>query len=75
MGHRLTPMNQIKNCVLSVFIGAPSVANFSLYVLIVAFLFPRMKFLMYGFQPVLIDVGVNLRRADIAVAEEFLDDA
>ncbi len=28
---------------------------------------------MDGTQPVLIDVGINLRRADVAVAEQFLN--
>ena len=35
----------------------------------------RMKLLMDGLQPVLIDVRVNLRRADVAVSEQFLNDA
>ena len=34
-----------------------------------------MKFLVDGFKPVLIDVGINLRRADVAVPEQFLHDA
>ena len=36
---------------------------------------PRMKLPMYGFKPLLIDMGVNLRCRNICVAEHFLDDA
>jgi hypothetical protein len=34
-----------------------------------------MKLSMDGFQPLLIDVRVNLRRGNICVPEHFLDDA
>jgi hypothetical protein len=34
-----------------------------------------MKLLMNRLQPALIDVRVDLSRRDVAVAEEFLDDA
>ena len=30
---------------------------------------------MHGFQAVLIDMCINLRRADVAMAEQFLNDA
>jgi hypothetical protein len=36
---------------------------------------PRMIFLMHGPEAVLIDMGINLRGADVAVTEQFLDDA
>ena len=34
-----------------------------------------MKLPMYSFEPLLINVRVNLRRRNIGVAEHFLDDA
>ena len=34
-----------------------------------------MELSMYRFEPLLIDVGVNLRCGDIGVAEHVLDDA
>ena len=34
-----------------------------------------MKSSMHGFEPLLINVGVNLRRRNIGVAEHFLDNA
>src|SRR5215471_4247126 len=38
-----------------------------------ALLCPRMKFPMHFPQPVARDMGVDLRRADAGVAEQFLD--
>src|SRR5205823_13990192 len=34
-----------------------------------------MKFPMHRFQALLIDVGINLGRGDVGMAEHFLDDA
>ena len=34
-----------------------------------------MELVMYSFEPALIDVGVNLRRGYIRVAQQFLYDA
>ena len=36
---------------------------------------PRMKFLVNACKPRLVDVRVDLRRLDVAVAEQFLHDA
>ena len=34
-----------------------------------------MELSMYGFEPLLIDVGINLGRGNVGVAEHFLDNA
>ena len=36
---------------------------------------PRMKLPMYGFEPLLIDVRIDLRGRNVRVPEHFLDDA
>jgi hypothetical protein len=34
-----------------------------------------MKLVMYCFQALLVDMGINLRRRDVGVPEHFLDDS
>jgi hypothetical protein len=36
---------------------------------------PRMKLCVHGFEPLLVHVRVDLRGGDVAVAQQFLDDA
>ena len=35
---------------------------------------PRVKLPVHSFEPLLVDVGVNLRRRNVSVAQHFLDD-